>query len=106
MSPTPLTGPVPLEKATRSPISIVAAPLNDFLNKLRLAKPAESLGANVCPLRGDQVVGYYSLAAASFQHQRQHPRGEGLTRHPVPVILLARLAVDQSEKRGLSRRSS
>lgn len=45
---------------------------------------------------GHVVRGYYSLAPSSveFEHapQRFH---EGLARYPVPLILLARLAVDQ-----------
>ena len=50
-------------------------------------------------LRDNRVVGYYSLAAASVQHEEAAPRvAKGLAKHPIPVVLLARLAVDQSEK--------
>ena len=45
------------------------------------------------------VLGYYSLAAASVQHDEATPRvAKGLARHPIPVVLLARLAVHQAEK--------
>lgn len=49
------------------------------------------------------VVGYYSLAAGSVRLEDVPSRvARGLPRHPVPVILLARLAVDESERgRGL-----
>ena len=43
------------------------------------------------------VLGYYSLAAASISHEEATERAKkGLARHPIPVILLARLAVDTS----------
>ena len=43
------------------------------------------------------VVGYYSLAAGSVNHDEATERvRKGLARHPIPVILLARLAVDVS----------
>lgn len=43
------------------------------------------------------VLGYYSLAAGSVRHEDAPERvKKGLARHPIPVILLARLAVDVS----------
>jgi GNAT superfamily N-acetyltransferase len=43
------------------------------------------------------VLGYYSLAAGSARHEDTTERvKKGLARHPIPVILLARLAVDVS----------
>lgn len=43
------------------------------------------------------VLGYYSLAAGSVTHDDATERiKKGQARHPIPVILLARLAVDQS----------
>jgi hypothetical protein len=42
------------------------------------------------------VRGYFSLAPSSVEFRNVPPRfQEGLARYPVPVILLARLAVDQ-----------
>jgi len=44
-----------------------------------------------------RVLGYYSLAAGSVTHEEATERVKrGLARHPIPVILLARLAVDAS----------
>jgi GNAT superfamily N-acetyltransferase len=44
-----------------------------------------------------RVLGYYSLAAGSVSHDEGTERvKKGLARHPIPVILLARLAVDAS----------
>lgn len=43
------------------------------------------------------VLGYYSLAAGSVRHEDATERvKKGLARHAIPVILLARLAVDVS----------
>jgi GNAT superfamily N-acetyltransferase len=43
------------------------------------------------------VLGYYSLAAGSVSHDEATERTKkGLARHSIPVILLARLAVDIS----------
>jgi GNAT superfamily N-acetyltransferase len=43
------------------------------------------------------VVGYYSLAASSISHNEATERvKKGLARYPIPVILLARLALDVS----------
>ena len=53
--------------------------------------------------RGGRVVGYHALAAGSVQPEEAPARiKKGLAQHPIPVILIARLAVDTSEKgRGL-----
>lgn len=49
--------------------------------------------------RAGRVVGYYSLSAASVELAEAPERiRKGLARHPVPVILLARLAVDRREQ--------
>jgi GNAT superfamily N-acetyltransferase len=43
------------------------------------------------------VLGYYSLAAGSVTHDAATERvKKGLARHAIPVILLARLAVDKT----------
>ncbi len=49
--------------------------------------------------RDQRVVGYYALAAASVEREEAPERvRKGLARHPIPVILLARLAVDHREQ--------
>jgi len=46
-----------------------------------------------------RVVGYYALAAGSVEPEEAPERiKKGLARYPIPVILLARLAVDVSER--------
>jgi GNAT superfamily N-acetyltransferase len=44
-----------------------------------------------------RVVGYHALCAASVSRRKATPRASrGMPRHPIPAVLLARLAVDRS----------
>jgi len=75
------------------------APLNDFLQKHAWHNQQNRSARTYVVLRDNRVVGYYSLAAASVQREEAAPRvAKGLAKHPIPVVLLARLAVDQTEK--------
>lgn len=71
--------------------------LNRFLKRLAWNNQ-QSHGAQTYVLARDlQVLGYYSLAAGSVRHEDATERvRKGLARHPIPVILLARLAIDVS----------
>ncbi len=55
--------------------------------------------------RAGVVVGYYSLAAGSVRPEAATGRvAKGLAKHPIPVILLARLAADRREQgKGLGK---
>jgi GNAT superfamily N-acetyltransferase len=47
--------------------------------------------------REDRVVGYYALTVASLEREEATGRASrGMPRHPIPAMLLARLAVDES----------
>jgi len=49
--------------------------------------------------RVKKIVGYYALAAAGVEPDEAPKRvAKGLARHPIPVVLLARLAVDARER--------
>jgi len=69
--------------------------LNQFLQRYALVgSRANSAQSYVCCLLG-KVVGFYSLAVGSVAPELTPPRvTKGLARHPVPVMILARLAVD------------
>jgi GNAT superfamily N-acetyltransferase len=44
---------------------------------------------------GDAVVGFYTLTVGQVTHEEAPERmTKGLARHPIPILLLARLAVD------------
>lgn len=45
----------------------------------------------------DRPAGYHALSVASVEHAEATERGrKGMPRHPIPALLLARLAVDES----------
>jgi hypothetical protein len=53
------------------------------------------------------VVGYYSLSTASVEYDQAPVRAKkGMARHPIPVILIARLAVDHRGREKVSARRS
>jgi GNAT superfamily N-acetyltransferase len=91
----------------RSEFCCGQAPLDDFLRHLVNQYEKRKLGRTYVAVRGEEkrVVGYYTLAASSisFEHLPE-PLSKKLPKHPVPVILLARLAVDQTvQKQGLGK---
>jgi GNAT superfamily N-acetyltransferase len=74
-------------------------PLNDFLTKYALQNQAGGGARTYVLTRGNQVVGYYSLAPASVSPEDAPARVmKGQGRYPVPVILMARLALDLNEQ--------
>lgn len=75
-------------------------PLDRFLQRHALVnQKAGSAQTYVVCREGQRVVGYYSLAVGAVEHGDAPERvGKGLARHPIPVMLLARLAIDRSEQ--------
>ena len=71
------------------------AALNQFLQRYAFNNQrANSAQTYVCCQNG-VVVGFYSLSVGSVDHESAPTRVvKGLARHPVPVMILARLAVD------------
>ena len=80
-------------------------PLNDFLVKYALSNQASGGARTYVLARGNRVISYYSLAPASVLPEGAPDRVlKGQGRYPVPVILMARFAVDRSEQgRGLGK---
>lgn len=79
--------------------------LNQFLQRYALVnQKANSAQTWVCCLRGE-VVGFYSLAVGSVDPEDASARVmKGLARHPVPVMILARIAVDRDHQgKGLGK---
>ncbi len=76
------------------------AALNQFLQRYALVnQKANSAQTYVC-CQGDVVVGFYSLVVDSVDPQATPSRVmKGLARHPVPVMILARLAIDKEHQR-------
>ena len=100
----PLLGPEPLAAFHDTSVFDCGSPaLNTYLTRFALASQSGGAARTYVALRAARVVGYYSLAAASAEVQRVPARvAKGQARHPIPLTLLARLAVDSSEQgRGL-----
>jgi len=80
--------------------------LDQFLQRFALAgQQSNSAQTYVVCRTGRSVVGYYSLAVGAVERAAAPPRvAQGLARHPIPVMLLARLAADRSmQGRGLGK---
>jgi len=70
--------------------------LNRYL--LRYAWQNQQAGASqtYVGVLGDTIIGFYTLAVGQVTHVEAPERlTKGLARHPVPIMLLARLAVDR-----------
>ena len=73
--------------------------LNRFLQRYAIVNQRAGTAQTYVVCRGNTVVGYYSLAAGSMAHRDVPGRvGQGLARHRVPLMILARLAVDVNER--------
>ena len=71
--------------------------LNRFLKRFALANQQAQSAQTYVACRDTTVVGYYSLAFGSVAHEQAPDRvKKGLARNPIPVMILARLAVDLS----------
>ena len=68
--------------------------LNAWLIRYALQNQSASSAQTYVGLVNDTVVGYYSLAVGQVEYSAASERlRKGLARHPVPIMLLARLAV-------------
>lgn len=101
-----LSSPVPIAKEhNTTSFDCGVEPLNVYLRQYALLNHQNRSARTYVAMRDDRLVGYYTLANGSVSRDEVPPRvAQGLGKYPVPVTLLARLAVDVSEKgRGLGR---
>lgn len=101
---TPLARPVPLDaRHDTSRFDCGVEALNAYVRKYALTHQQNKSARTFVATRGPRVVGYYTLAAGSVSREEATEGvAEGLAAFPVPIILLARLAVNLSEMgRGL-----
>lgn len=91
----------------RSGFDCGKAPLDDFVRSLVSQYEKRNLGRTYVAVRPGErrVLGYYTLASGAISFQSlPADAGRKLPRHPVPAILLARLAVDRgAQGSGLGR---
>ncbi|MCC7279331.1 MAG: GNAT family N-acetyltransferase [Chromatiaceae bacterium] len=72
------------------------AALNQFLQRYAFVNQKANRAQTYVCCQGDVVVGFYSLAVGSVDPEAAPSRlMKDLARHPVPVMILARLAVDK-----------
>jgi GNAT superfamily N-acetyltransferase len=70
------------------------APLNEFLVRFALQNQSAGASQTYVALSELEVVGYYTLVVGQVEYEdAPECLTKGLARHPVPVMLLARLAV-------------
>lgn len=102
MSQTPeYQPPKPLDKSfDREAFDCGVEALNEYLKKFALQNQKKDAARTyVVTDSSRKILGYYTLVFGSAATDDVPERiASGLGRYPIPVILLARLAVDQSEK--------
>ena len=72
--------------------------LDRWLQHSAQTAAAAGTAATYVLCRGERVIGYYALAMASVSHVGAPSRLRRGMPDPVPVVLIARLALDQSEQ--------
>jgi predicted N-acetyltransferase YhbS len=95
-----LNSPARLESShSRASFDCGVASLNEFLKKYALQNQKKNASVTYVATRGKRIVGYYTLAYGSIAYdEASESVKKGLGKYPIPVMLLARLAVDQSER--------
>ncbi len=95
-----LSGPEPLYAAHDvSNFDCGKQELTEWLRRYALQNHQAGAARVYVVHRTGRVVGYYALAAGSVEPEEAPERvRKGLARHPISIILLARLAVDISAR--------
>lgn len=74
--------------------------LNRYFVRYALQNQQAGAAQTYVGIVGDSIAGYYSLAVGQVTREGAPVRlTKGLARHPVPIMLLARLAVDHRWQR-------
>lgn len=80
-------------------------PLNRFLIRYALPTQQANSAQTYVAVEDGRILGYYSLTVGGVEHAEAPSRiVKGLPRYPVPVMVLARLAIDRNAQgRGLGK---
>ncbi len=106
MADSPLTGPEKLAKHhALEAFCCGVESLDQWLRRFARINQQSDLTTTYIVHRNHRAVGYYSLTAGSVNREDATARvAGGAPNHPIGVVLLARLAVDEAEKgTGLGR---
>ncbi len=97
----------PLDKLQdRTIFDCEVQPLNDYLQKYALQNQKKDAARTyVATNEENQIIGYFTLVFGSVSTQETTlDISAGLGKYPIPVILLARLAIDKNQKgKGLGK---
>jgi GNAT superfamily N-acetyltransferase len=93
-----VTDALRIEKLRREhnvdPFDCGQEPLNRFLVRYALQNQQAEASQTYVALADDEVVGFYTLVVAQVEYDDAPRRlGKGLAKHPIPLMLLARLAI-------------
>jgi len=101
----PLSAPQPLaDHHLLGNFTSGATSLDDWLKRRARANQASGASRTFVVCKGDVVVGYYALASGGITLQDAPSRFSRNMPNHIPVVVLARLAVDQAyQGRGLGR---
>ncbi len=80
-----------------------SGPLNSFLHSFALTNQYAGSSVTYLAMIGATIAGYYSLTVGAARYDDAPERlVKGMPRHPIPVMVIARLAVDRRfQRRGL-----
>lgn len=91
-----LSAPAPLTLAHNTALFSCGEPvLDDWLRGRAIKNEASGASRTYVVCCENDVVGYYSLAVGSIEHQFAPGNIRRNMPHPIPVMLLTRLAVDR-----------
>lgn len=73
--------------------------LNDYLKKYAFQNQKKNISNTFVAQKTNKVVGYYTLTFGSvLKEELPQKTSRNLPSYPIPVMILARLAVDKNEK--------
>jgi predicted N-acetyltransferase YhbS len=95
-----LSSPVPLDKShSTSSFDCGIQALNEYLSRYAFLNHQNRSARTYVAMRDARIAGYYTLANGSVSRADVPLRvAQGLGNYPVPITLLARLAVDVCEQ--------
>jgi GNAT superfamily N-acetyltransferase len=88
---------------TVEPFTCGQPELDRFLTRHALQAQQANSSQTYVAVSGDEVVGFYTIVAGEVQHAAAPERVvKGMPRHPIPLLVLARLAVHtKAQGRGI-----
>jgi GNAT superfamily N-acetyltransferase len=104
-----VTDSLRIEKLDRThsvePFTCGQPELDRFLVRHALQAQQSNSSQTYLALRGSEVVSFYTIFAGEVHHANAPKRvAKGMRRHPIPLLVLARLAIHtEAQGRGIGR---